>query len=76
MGVARLVEVIDSLFGYSHGCAGTGVKEATRNEGKRVGSPHPPNVPVAITERGRVLSSTLADIYVALEAWEYRGHPG
>ena len=73
MYVTRLRKVIDGLLGYLHGCAGMGLKEASRNEGRRVGSPHPSNVSITIIERGsmsdqRVLVSTLADICVALES--------
>ena len=81
MGVARLGEVVDALLGYSHGAPGGDAKEAPRNEGRRDGSPYPPNVPIAIIERGsmpdqRVLVSTLADICVALESLGAQRPPG
>lgn len=73
VGVTRPGEVVDALLGYSQECVGTGVKEASRNGGRRDGSPYPSNVPITIVERGsmpdqHVLVSTLVDICSALES--------
>ncbi|KAL4068879.1 tetrapyrrole methylase [Scleroderma yunnanense] len=87
MGVARLGEVVGALLGYSPLSyasslgGGTGVKEGSKSEGRRDGSPYPPNAPIAIIERGsmpdqRVLVSTLGDICVALESLGAQRPPG
>ncbi|KIK29795.1 hypothetical protein PISMIDRAFT_671749 [Pisolithus microcarpus 441] len=81
MGVARLSEVVGALLGYSPLDTASISKDDSKREGRRDGSPYPPNLPIAIIERGsmpdqRVLVSTLENVCTALESLGAQRPPG